>query len=113
MIFSKQVAIRKPAFREELESFFDKSIDSITANEVSYYFYGEYNSAHDERKCDFSIVHKYGNYESKKKWYNRLAYLVVVPIYVALIPFTWVFKGEVGINRNSTFGKFIAKIVGE
>lgn len=51
---------------------------------------------------------------TKKKWYHRLNYLWLLPIFwIIIAPIQWLFTGEVGFTEKSKLGEIILKLAGE
>lgn len=65
-----------------------------------------------ENKTDFILITERDKYYTKTLG-NRLNSLWVYPIVVLLLPFKWVFTGVWGFSRNTKFGRFLCKLVGE
>lgn len=50
----------------------------------------------------------------EKKWYHRLNYLWMLPLFwIFIAPFQWLVKGEVGFSEKTKVGEMILKLVGE
>lgn len=53
-------------------------------------------------------------YEETSRWWQRLNYVWVLPLYVVVIgPVHWIATGRWGVERTSSFGKLLKKLVGE
>ncbi len=70
-----------------------EAIDYLLSGESRYYIY-EYESVGSTFKF-------------------RLIRLALAPFWVASMPFQWLFFGEIGVSRNTKFGRFLLKIGGE
>lgn len=68
---------------------------------------GEYEDNH-------YFVYGYDEKEVKRKWWQRLNALWVIPLVLVFVfPVQWLVKGRVGIRENTKFGRVLLKMVGE
>lgn len=81
--------------------------DSITAEEAMKYILGDPDGYSDSEY----VIYKYRTRKDRKLIY-RLNSLWVAPLFVLSIPFQWLFRGEVGVSRNSRIGSIVNYLVG-
>lgn len=96
---------------KELSSFYQRDVSQLSAQEVLYFFYGDYSGERDSRDCDYSVVDKhYKPY--KTTIYQRLSWVVVVPVVLLTLPFLWIATGEWGYRSDWKITKLLHKITG-
>ena len=81
------------------------NIKNFTADEVLEHLLEEY----DGRNVSKYTLYKY-NVKVEKTLFNRINMCWIYPLFFISIPLQWVIRGEVGINSNTNFGKFINKL---
>jgi hypothetical protein len=74
--------------------------DDATVDDLLQHLLGD-----DEGSGNY-VVHKY-KYNKKRTIMNRINMCWVWPVFLISIPFTWLFTGDWGINRNSKIGKIV------
>lgn len=96
---------------KELSSFYQRDVSQLSAQEVLYFFYGNYSHDRDSRDCVYSIVDRY--YKPRKtNIFQRLSWLVVVPAVLLSLPFLWIATGEWGYRSDWKITKLLHKITG-
>ena len=64
-----------------------------------------------DRKSVVEVVFKVP--PANSTFLNRVGLILFVPIYFVSIPFQYLFRGKLGVDRHSAFGEVLSKIVGE
>lgn len=110
-MYSYKPEVSRFELEEELVSFYQRDVSQLSAQEVLYFFYGDYSGERDSRDCDYSVVDKrYKPY--KTTIYQRLSWLVVLPVVLLTIPFLWIATGEWGYRSDWKITKLLHKITG-
>lgn len=109
-MYSYKPTIYRHQLVKELEKFFEKKIEEITAEEVVYYFHGGHHDwdDRDERDCPYAIIDKH--YRRKSTLLQRASWVIVVPLILLTLPFVWVVTGEWGYNPSWKISKVLHKI---
>ena len=109
-MYSYKPKVYKIDVSEQLQEFYGKEVSQLSAEDVLYFFYGN-DEERDERDCDYGIVDKrYRPYETNI--FQRLAWLVVIPLVLLSLPFVWIVTGEWGYSPNWKISKLLHKITG-
>lgn len=109
-MYSYKPEVYKPQIIRQLQEFYGKDVSQLSADDVLYFFYG-YGEERDERDCDYAVVDKrYRPY--KTNIFQRLTWLVVIPLALLFLPFVWIATGECGYSPNWKISKLLHKITG-
>lgn len=79
--------------------------EEMIAEDALKYILGE--NGHNDSNY---VIYKY-EYPTKRRFIQRLNAIWVYPLFILSIPFQWIFKGDVGVSRNSRVGKVIDWLV--
>lgn len=83
-----------------------KSVKDMTGQEVVDALFGNYDNEY------FSNFHvRYYYKSSKRTIWNRLNLLWVWPVFLIVAPFSYIIRGEIGVNRTSKIGKIVDYLV--
>ena len=72
-MYSYKQKVSRFQLEKKLKSFYQKDVSQLSAQEVLYFFYGDYLGERDSRDCDYSVVvdKRYNPY--KTTIYQRLS----------------------------------------
>ncbi|WP_337843538.1 hypothetical protein [Rheinheimera sp.] len=57
------------------------------------------------------LVHRYDE-PAARTMLQRFNFIWFMPLYLLTVPFQWLIRGQVGVNRNSRMGRIFDAIVG-
>lgn len=109
-MYSYKPMVYKIELSNRLREFYGKDVSQLSAEDVLYFFYGN-NEERDERDCDYAVTDKRYT-PHKTNIFQRLAWLVVIPVVLLSLPFVWIATGEWGYSPNWKISKLLHKITG-
>ena len=91
-----------------------KKVYSHNAREMIKRTFGECDEA--KVKILQAVIENESLYQytySKKTVINRIAFVVIYPLFLCIVPFQWLFTGNTGFHKGNKFGRFILAAIGE
>lgn len=106
-IFARQ----HTAYHSDIEKALGKKLSEVSKEEILSLFPENMFERWAKNETDLKLTIEY---EEKSYWWQRLNYVWVLPLYVVVIgPIHWIATGSWGVERTSSFGKLLKKLVGE
>lgn len=106
-IFARQ----HTAYHSDIEKALGKKISEVSKEEILDLFPENMFERWAKNETDLKLTVEY---EETSHWWQRLNYVWVLPLYVVVIgPVHWIATGHWGVERTSSFGKLLKKLVGE
>ena len=106
-IFARQ----HTAYHSDIEKALGKKLSEVSKEEILDLFPENMFERWAKNETDLKLTIEY---EETSYWWQRLNYVWVLPLYVVVIgPIHWIATGSWGVERTSTFGKLLKKLVGE
>ena len=106
-IFARQ----HTAYHSDIEKALGKKLSEVSKEEILDLFPENMFERWAKNETDLKLTIEY---EETSYWWQRLNYVWVLPLYVIVIgPIHWIATGSWGVERTSTFGKLLKKLVGE
>ena len=81
-------------------------IKDPTVDDVLTHLLGDY----DGWKTSNYVIHRYET-ETPRTFLQRFNTIWVYPLFLISVPFQWLYKGSIGVSRNSKIGAIIHKLV--